>query len=344
VRDLSKKEWINIILALVFGFVAVFFIFRGIDPREFFEYFRPQSLLHVLLLCGIFLFSILIDSARMKWLFSFVWEKHLSLYDAFFNNYMSFLFSMLTPFYFGGQVFQTYHLSRLGFESEHNVNVILSRFVEYLISIAVLSIVGLLRYRNLFLSGTLMAPKLIFLAYLVSVSFIGVVILSLVHPPLIAHLFGLLKKARWMDSMIKRFTKKEDWDSRFLEWTHDLKESVKILWKSGFMLLDFPLTLFSLLVQSFALYLAIRFNSGNIGFFDATGLLFFLSMVVFYVPTPGASGGVETVYQIVFSKILGSPGKTLASVLSWRLSTYYLPIFIGLVFLMFYRYPEEVKK
>ena len=343
-RDLSKKEWINIILALVFGFVAVFFIFKGINPREFFKYFRPRSLFHILLLCGIFLFSILIDSARMKWLFFFVWRKHLSLYDAFFNNYMSFLFSMLTPFYFGGQVFQTYHLSRLGFESENNVNVILSRFVEYLISVAILSVIGLLRYKDLFLSGALIAPKLIFLAYLVSVSFIGVVILALVHPPLIAHLFRMLKKARWVDSMIKKLTKKEDWDSRFLKWTHDLKESVKILWRSGFMFLDFPLTLFSLLIQGFVFYLAVQFSSGNIGFFNATGLLFFLSLVVFYVPTPGASGGVEAVYQIVFSKILGSGGKTLASVLTWRLSTYYLPIFVGLVFLVFYRYPKEVEK
>ncbi|PLV59511.1 hypothetical protein AS005_05465 [Thermotoga sp. KOL6] len=314
------------------------------DPREFFEYFRLKSLFHVALLCGIFLFSILIDSVRMKWLYFFVWRRKLSLYHSFFNNYMSFVFSMLTPFYFGGQVFQTYHLSRIGFESENSVNVILSRFVEYLISVAILSILGLWKYKNMLLTGGLIAPKLILLAYLVSVSFIGIVITALVHPPIIAHLFNNFKKVRWVDKVVKKITKKEDWDTRFLNWTHDLKESVHVLWKSGFMLLDFPLTILSLLVQSFAFYMAVRLNSGNLSFFDTTGLLYFLSLVVFYIPTPGASGGVEAVYQIVFSKILHSSEKTLASVITWRLATYYLPILLGLIFLAAYRYPKEVGK
>jgi hypothetical protein len=167
---------------------------------------------------------------------------------------------------------------------------------------------------------------------------------ALINPPLIARLFNAFKRIRWIDRLIKKITKIEDWDTRFLEWTEKLKESVQVLWKSGFMFFDFPLTFISLLVQSFVLYLAIWLTSGKIGFLDVTGLFYFLSLVVFYIPTPGASGGVEAVYQIVFSKILNSSEKTLASILIWRISTYYLPIFIGIAFLLIYRYPKEVAK
>ncbi|WP_081625174.1 TIGR00374 family protein [Thermotoga maritima] len=329
---------------MAFGFLAVVFIFREVDPAEFSRYFHLKSLLYMFLLCGTFVFSIVIDSLRMKWLYSFVWKEKFPLYDAFFNNYMSFVFSMLTPFYFGGQFFQTYHLSKMGFKSEHNVNVILSRFVEYLISVTVLSILGLVRYRNFLFSNALLTSKLILLAYLISVLFIAVLMSALINPPLIARLFNAFKRIRWIDRLIKKITKAEDWDTRFLEWTEKLKESVQVLWKSGFMFFDFPLTFISLLVQSFVLYLAIWLTSGKIGFLDVTGLFYFLSLVVFYIPTPGASGGVEAVYQIVFSKILNSSEKTLASILIWRISTYYLPIFIGIAFLLIYRYPKEVTK
>lgn len=236
-------------------------------------------------------------------------EREISAVRCLLQQLHEFCFQHAHSFLFRRTVFSDVPPFKDGFRSEHNVNVILSRFVEYLISVTVLSILGLVRYRNLLFSNALLTSKLILLAYLISVSFIAVLMVSLINPTLIARLFNVFKRIGWIDRLIKKITKIEDWDTRFLEWTEKLKESVQVLWKSGFMFFDFPLTFISLLVQSFVLYLAIWLTSGKIGFLDVTGLFYFLSLVVFYIPTPGASGGVEAVYQIVFSKILNSSEK-----------------------------------
>ena len=61
-----------------------------------------------------------------------------------------------------------------------------------------------------------------------------------------------------------------------------------------------------------------------------------LNMVVYYIPTPGASGSIEGAYQILFSSITGNSKGVLISIIGWRFATYYLQIIIGGIFSFFY--------
>ena len=60
------------------------------------------------------------------------------------------------------------------------------------------------------------------------------------------------------------------------------------------------------------------------------GICSFVYMITAFVPIPGASGGSEGVYYMLFSPILGSVG-TPTSMLIWRFMTYYLGLILGAV-------------
>lgn len=51
-------------------------------------------------------------------------------------------------------------------------------------------------------------------------------------------------------------------------------------------------------------------------------------MITAFVPIPGASGGSEGVYFMLFSPVLGEIG-TPTTLLIWRFVTYYLGLILG---------------
>ena len=58
------------------------------------------------------------------------------------------------------------------------------------------------------------------------------------------------------------------------------------------------------------------------------GICSFVYMITAFVPIPGASGGSEGVYFMLFSQYLGAVG-TPTTMLIWRFITYYLGLIIG---------------
>lgn len=73
---------------------------------------------------------------------------------------------------------------------------------------------------------------------------------------------------------------------------------------------------------------SLNLNVSFIQIFDFIGICSFVYMITAFVPIPGASGGSEGVYYMLFSPILGAVG-TPTTLLVWRFVTYYLGLIIG---------------
>ena len=54
----------------------------------------------------------------------------------------------------------------------------------------------------------------------------------------------------------------------------------------------------------------------------------YISMINCFIPIPGASGGTEATYVIMFSKIFGKVAAS-SSMLLWRFMSYYFVMIIG---------------
>ena len=77
---------------------------------------------------------------------------------------------------------------------------------------------------------------------------------------------------------------------------------------------------------------------------DARDLVFVISMSLFsttfmmWVPTPGASGGTEWAFTVIFtSLVVGGTTVLVTSMLIWRFVTYYLGMFVGFIAYMILR-------
>ena len=85
---------------------------------------------------------------------------------------------------------------------------------------------------------------------------------------------------------------------------------------------------------TFFILLALRVPVGASDiFFVICGTSFAVTMVVF-LPTPGASGGIEFAFKTVFASIAAGAASSVAygGMLVWRLLSYYFVMLISLIF------------
>lgn len=80
------------------------------------------------------------------------------------------------------------------------------------------------------------------------------------------------------------------------------------------------------------------------------GEIFALTVICYtsvtMLPTPGNSGGAELSFRSIFAKYL-SGGKLFWGIMSWRICSYYLSIFVGIILIIFqslYRFTKRSKK
>ena len=97
-------------------------------------------------------------------------------------------------------------------------------------------------------------------------------------------------------------------------------------------------------IQSFAYYsityMVYRaFGNFGITFWQIIPTQAFLLLIMTFIPTPGSGLGAEGGFYLLFNSIF-KEGTINMSILFWRIYTFYLPILVGLFFLI----PTKVKK
>ena len=109
-----------------------------------------------------------------------------------------------------------------------------------------------------------------------------------------------------------------------------------MLWstRTWAMVLDILMGMVNILLHAYSLLFVLEGVTGvSIPFLEVIITYVILWQVVFYVPTPGASGGVEGAFSLVYSGLTGAVGSTVIAVFVWRLATYYLLLlFDGFVY------------
>jgi hypothetical protein len=64
----------------------------------------------------------------------------------------------------------------------------------------------------------------------------------------------------------------------------------------------------------------------------------FSTTFMMWVPTPGASGGTEWAFTVIFTVLVsGSTAVLVTAMLIWRFVTYYLGMFVGFIAYMILR-------
>ena len=331
----------NVVIALVAGFGTVFIIFMLIKGLRVTEEIPRFSFLEAMLYFSIFFAVFLIDSTRTVILSHFLSDP-FPFSKALENSILGYFFAYITPFSAGGQPFQIYHLSREGMRSENASVIILTRWVNMLVFLSLSSVIFAFKYLKYIQVGVPLLDKLIWVIIMGSVVFSAVIVFSILFPPVSALLIKVIN-ALHMEKLYKFFVHrhlKKDLQS-LSEWLSTFYNAVHNIWikKTYIVLLDMAFGVMDLGVIFFVLYSAIVHSSAlvnsvfRLSFLDLSAIFILLSFIVYYVPTPGASGGVEGGFFAVLSRY-GNSAAVMRGILMWRISTYYFTILLGLVILL----------
>ena len=134
----------------------------------------------------------------------------------------------------------------------------------------------------------------------------------------------LLNKIHIVKDYEMTCAKIEQYLSDFRSQLKFLEKNIPVLMKSCFYNFIKLTIIYSMpFFAALALNLDVSLNQ----FFDFIGLCSFIYLINAFLPIPGASGGSEGVYVILFS-FLGSVG-TSSSLFLWRFMSYYLGLIIG---------------
>ncbi|GAJ27312.1 integral membrane protein LafC [Liquorilactobacillus sucicola DSM 21376 = JCM 15457] len=244
------------------------------------------------------------------------------------------LFNGITPFSSGGQPAQLFALLQSGVDAGRATSVLLMKFVVYQSMIVINFIVSLLVGFQ-YVSDKIHVLSLLFVLGF-AVHFI--VIISLV---LIMYWYNFTKKiVKFFFRQLRFFFKKE---GRYLKWEQvvdekidnfyneslRLKRSWKLLVKISLLTL---VQLFFYYIIPFFILLALGVTHVNL--IMVTTMHVLIVMIISLFPIPGGSGGAEYSFSIIFTSFISNSSKLVLAMLLWRLITYYLGMFMGMVALV----------
>jgi len=286
---------------------------------------------HYLVPAVLFFLVYIIDALRLMIVAHQLGFK-IGFFNAVVNNMVGFFFTSMTPLAMGGQPFQIHHLTRIGIPSEDATNIVVSRFLEFMVTVLSFSLFAFKGVVSSLRDSATISTRLLAAGFGVSVVGFILILFLFLKPQILVMLLKWTSRLPGF-SVLKKRSVIEGLD----RWIRRMKQSAKFLWQNRlpFMLLDTGLGVLSLCFMFSPLYYSLNIFTGIEGveaFLRILATALLLNLVVFYLPTPGASGGTEAVYQLVIADMTGNASGTLAAIVLWRFSTFYLQVGVtGLV-------------
>jgi uncharacterized protein (TIRG00374 family) len=273
---------------------------------------------------GAYLLMHLVEGLKLRALLGQLGHR-LGFWPAVYNALGGFLFTGITPMAAGGQAFQIAHLARHCIPRGEAMNVILGRIPQHVFTSFLTIVLGAPLLLNSL--ETYLSWELGLMSLGLAVSLFSAIMLFLI-------LRGAKSFHRWIFRLLfflplpikKKILRA--WYSQKPSLM-ELQTSFRRLWshRLGFMLWDSIVSWLITMGQGLSLYGVFVLFGLEMDLLTVLYLYVLLGMVVFFVPTPGASGSMELAY----ASLMGGQNffPTLIAVLGWRVGTYYLQLLLA---------------
>ena len=334
-RDRSNTRRILrfVLIAVIVGLGVNVLLALLPDRGQYFASLRKVRAVYFVVPFLLFIASHVVDALRLMMVLS-QFKVRVGFLQAFYNSAVGNFFLNITPMSSGGQPFQIYHLRAIGVPLETSTNVIISRVVEQAITGMLIALLSLTQI-SWIASSIGLGSRLIYIAMTITLCMTLLLVVLMIWPHAIGRLAIVMGKTA-AGRLIGRLTRRENWARALHRWSHSLRRNVRMLWseKTPVMVLDILLGAVDIVLHAYSLRYVLEGVAGkslSIGLVIITYVI--LWQVVFYVPTPGASGGVEGAFTMVYAGLTGALGPTVVAIFVWRFATYYMVVlFDGLVY------------
>ncbi|QVK18704.1 flippase-like domain-containing protein [Mycoplasmatota bacterium] len=345
-RDFIKKYKKNFFIVFLIGFGIYFYILSKHNAKEIFIKIKNIHINYIIIVFILLLAYVALESLVI-FLFAKKKVKGIGFFTAFRLNLSTQFFNSITPFAAGGQPFQVFYLNARGIKTKDSTSIILMNFITYNIAFVIVGFTCLLYRFNYFnnllkgegykyilligfgvnLSVTLLTFVLAFSKKIYHI-LIEVIWLKIIHWPILRK-FKLETKTEKIEKTI------DDFNREIKELNHH-----KLLWVQAVfyhilrivLFYAIPLFIFMALGES------VHGNEANL----VVGAIF-VAMVMSYIPSPGASGGAEGLFYVIFSFFF-QKGALAPALLLWRFITYYFYLLLGFIALLTLNYTKNLRE
>jgi len=325
-----KKFKKNIIIIVILLLIVLFFTLKD-DFYGITNVLLNSNIIYILLLIFVILLGDFFKGCSF-WVLIRKIKKDYKVFDSFMLILRSEFFYGMTPFALGGQPYQLYELkNRDDISYTHGANIIFKDCYGYQLALVTVSTIFLLiNYIFNLIEFTDVIKNLLLLGYLIN---IGIVIFfeylkysKLKHNKLVDNIINLLHKIK----IIKDKEKISDKINNGLDKIREhLKERDSILVFKSYLF-----SILKILMLGLAGYLSLKATYiNNVNMIEGIFIIIFAMNVSSFIPTPGASGGMEFGFLTLLSAyIVGA--KANAAMLLWRFSGFYFLTLNGALMIM----------
>lgn len=335
-----KTKKLNIVICVLSLLVLVYFIFKDNGIQNISKIIQHLNIWWILGGFGCIVIYWLFESINLH-----IATKQLDNKQTFKQSIkvsmIGQLFNCITPFSSGGQPMQAYYMAKDGVSIGNSATALLAKFIIYQIVLTLYSLVILFLKYNFFMEhingfiwlaiigfaiNTVVVLWLIFIAYFKKPTE------KVIH--FIIHILNKIKIIKNKELVITNVDKEID---EFYLNFKELKQHKSMMFKM-FISTLIQLTVYFLI--PYMIYKGLGLHGANI--FNMLSAQAFVLMISSFVPLPGAAGGAEASFLILYGMFF--PASMIVFViLIWRLFTFYLPILVGSIFLLFQKNVDKIE-
>lgn len=242
------------------------------------------------------------------------------------------LFNNITPFSSGGQPMQAYELNKTGKKVSDSLSAMAIKFVITQTALVSSTLVVVLIEFNFFKNLMQNYLWLAIVGVIVNILAILVVIVAGIKKEIITwittpiiNILGKIHIIKHKEEIIEKLNKSID---NFGNQFTIMKSEKKMVIQMFIIAVIQSMAYYSI---TYMVYRA--FGNYGISFLQIIPTQAFLLLIMTFIPTPGSGLGAEGGFYLLFNSIF-KEGTINMSILFWRIYTFYLPILIGIIFLI----------
>ncbi len=324
------KKYYNYLLFILVAIITVTIIRKEVKLEEFMNVIYQSNLTFLSISVLLLVVYWLIETYLLVLLIRFEYPTE-SFHHAFTVMMIGQYYNQVTPSSTGGQPLQLLEMSSQGIKLGVGTAVLVQKYALYQLSVTIVGILGILTNIPEIISWPPLGRLLLYIGF--SINFLGAVIILLVtFNPKIAE--SLLNNILKICLKLHILNDKEKWSNRIdhfvLEYTYAIKGLKKRKVKSILLLIINIIAIFIYYAITFTIFKSL--NVDNITIFKVILLQSVCYLMIAFVPLPGAAGGAEIGFVIVFGALLGST-KSSVALLAWRIITFYLILAAGGIYI-----------
>lgn len=326
-RSSKKKLIANIIFFLIVIIVLGVIIFNINDINEIINHTKTAKIGYLIIAVVLVLIHMTLTNLSLYAIQSKV-ENSLPFWPTMHIANTEHLFNAITPFSSGGQPIQAYYLIKNGLSGDESMSVLVVNFIVYQFILTIFSTIGLIIYFSRIYETISQYAFIIVVGFVINtIILVGLILVATVDgfKRLLRGFLRLLGKIKFLN---KPMTKLEEKTFTFVE---RFQKGAKYLLYNKKVLFDIILLRVIDLIVFYSIPVFI-FSALHVEVADVWFVIFmtaFSCTFMLWVPTPGASGGVEWAFTMLFVGVIANSSVVVTTMLFWRGITYFLPLILG---------------